>query len=155
MSSSMMSEASSKVGRHRLYSNEQRKDRNRKAQAAFRVRRNKYTETLELAATKNEKTIEDLKSANEKNIQRAEVAEQRCVQLDSQVASLEKLLQAALAENERIAQNKIPDTSSTSDVSVASSDVFAAKWLEEMNHNHGLYSYIFTDNYQNEFCLGK
>ncbi|GAA5805475.1 hypothetical protein HPULCUR_010991 [Helicostylum pulchrum] len=139
MSSRMISEEPSKVGRHRLYSNEQRKDRNREAQAAFRVRRNKYTETLELAVEKNEKTIEDLKSANERNIQRAEVAEQRCAQLDSQVASLEKLLQAALAENERVAQNKTPDTSSASYVSVTSldqpQDIFAAKWLEEMNHN--------------------
>lgn len=103
----MISKEPSKLGRHRLYSNEQRKDRNREAQAAFRVRRNNYTETLELAAIKNEKTIEDLKSANEKNIQRAEVAEQRCAQLDYQVASLEKLLQVALAENELAAQSKI------------------------------------------------
>ncbi|GAA5813686.1 hypothetical protein MFLAVUS_007172 [Mucor flavus] len=139
MSSSMISKEPSKLGRHRLYSNEQRRDRNREAQAAFRVRRNNYTETLELAAIKNEKTIEDLKSANEKNIQRAEVAEQRCAQLDYQVASLEKLLQVALAENELAAQNKTPDTSPASYISVASSDqsqdVFAAKWLEEMNQN--------------------
>lgn len=104
MSSHKNLEKPSKVGRHRLYSNEQRKDRNRKAQAAFRVRRNKYTETLELEAAQNEQTIQELKDANEKCLQRAEAAERQCSQLNSQVASLQKLLQQTLEENKRITQ---------------------------------------------------
>lgn len=96
---------SSKAGRHRLYSNEQRKDRNRQAQAAFRDRRSKYTKTLEVAILKFEDTIEELKEINTKSLQRAEVAEERCVQLTSEVTNLQKLLQMALAENQRLLQS--------------------------------------------------
>jgi phage shock protein A len=97
---------SSKAGRHRLYSNEQRKDRNRQAQAAFRDRRSKYTKTLEAAMLKYEDTIESLKEDNNTLIQRAEAAEQRSTKLDSEVANLQKLLQMALAENQRILSSK-------------------------------------------------
>jgi molybdopterin converting factor small subunit len=97
---------SSKAGRHRLYSNEQRKDRNRQAQAAFRDRRSKYTKTLEVAILKFEDTIEELKETNTKSIQRAELAEEQCSQLNSEVNNLQKLLQMALAENQRLLQSK-------------------------------------------------
>ncbi|CAO3629232.1 unnamed protein product [Mucor hiemalis] len=92
----------SKAGRHRLYSNEQRKDRNRQAQAAFRDRRSKYQKTLEAAMLKYEDTIEDLKQENMKSTERAVEAEQRCRTLDAEVADLRKSLQLALAENQRI-----------------------------------------------------
>lgn len=92
----------SKAGRHRLYSNEQRKDRNRQAQAAFRDRRSKYQKTLEAAMLKYEDTIEELKRENLKSTERATEAEQRCSTLDAEVADLRKSLQLALAENQRI-----------------------------------------------------
>lgn len=95
-----------KAGRHRIYSNEQRKDRNRKAQAAFRDRRNNYTKTLEVALLKFEDKIQGLEDAQIKSIKRAEVAEERCSWLDSEVASLQKLLQIALVENQRLLQSK-------------------------------------------------
>ncbi|GAN02651.1 hypothetical protein MAM1_0026c02096 [Mucor ambiguus] len=91
-----------KVGRHRVYSNEQRKDRNRQAQAAFRDRRSKYTQTLENAIVNFEETIKDLKESNSQTMKRAQVAEERSHHLASQVASLQRLLEMALTDNQRL-----------------------------------------------------
>jgi predicted RNase H-like nuclease (RuvC/YqgF family) len=97
---------SSKAGRHRLYSNEQRKDRNRQAQAAFRDRRSKYTKTLETAILKFEDTIERLKEANTKSNERAQIAQDRCAELEAEVNSLQKLVQMTLTENQRLLQQQ-------------------------------------------------
>lgn len=86
----------SKVGRHRIYSNEQRKDRNRKAQAAFRDRRSQYTKNLEAALLELEKKANDLKTSNSQMEERAKTAEARCAQLTLEVNSLHKLLGLAL-----------------------------------------------------------
>jgi hypothetical protein len=51
-------------GRHRIFSNEQRKDRNRLAQAAFRERRSQYTKELESAIEDLEKIITELQESN-------------------------------------------------------------------------------------------
>lgn len=47
-------------GRHRIFTAEQRKDRNRLAQAAFRERRNQYTRTLENTVVELEAIIREL-----------------------------------------------------------------------------------------------
>ncbi|EPB85906.1 hypothetical protein HMPREF1544_07322 [Mucor circinelloides 1006PhL] len=91
-----------KVGRHRVYSNEQRKDRNRQAQAAFRDRRSKYTQSLENAIINFEETIKNLKETNNQSIKRAQMAEERSHHLASEVVSLQKLLEMALADNQRL-----------------------------------------------------
>ncbi|KAK4520204.1 N-alpha-acetyltransferase 50 [Mucor velutinosus] len=91
-----------KVGRHRVYSNEQRKDRNRQAQAAFRDRRIKYTQTLENAIVNFEETIKNLKESMNQTMKRAQVAEERSHHLASQVVSLQRLLGMALADNQRL-----------------------------------------------------
>lgn len=51
-------------GRHRMFSNEQRKDRNRLAQAAFRERRSQYTKTLESTIDDLETIIRELQDSN-------------------------------------------------------------------------------------------
>lgn len=51
-------------GRHRMFSNEQRKDRNRLAQAAFRERRSQYTKTLEATIDDLETIIRELQDSN-------------------------------------------------------------------------------------------
>lgn len=91
--------ADNKIGRHRIYSNEQRKDRNRKAQAAFRNRRNEYTKCLETALLEFENKVTDLKASNSQLEDRAKAAESRCEQLTSEVNSLHKLLELALSNN--------------------------------------------------------
>lgn len=91
-----------KVGRHRVYSNEQRKDRNRQAQAAFRDRRSKYTQSLENAIINFEETIKNLKETNNQSIKRAQMAEERSHHLASEVVSLQRLLEMALADNQRL-----------------------------------------------------
>lgn len=95
----MSADTVSKVGRHRIYSNEQRKDRNRKAQAAFRNRRNEYTKNLEAALLEFENKVAGLKVSNTQLEERAKTAETRCAQLASEVNSLHKLLQLALSNN--------------------------------------------------------
>jgi predicted nuclease with TOPRIM domain len=97
-------ECVSKAGRHRLYSNEQRKDRNRQAQAAFRDRRSKYTKDLEAAVLKFEEKIKTLEETNSRTTERAQLAEDRCTQLNLEVTSLQKLLQITLADNQRLLQ---------------------------------------------------
>ncbi|CEP07196.1 hypothetical protein [Parasitella parasitica] len=91
-----------KVGRHRVFSNEQRKMRNRQAQAAFRDRRSKYTNSLEMAIHNFEKTIKNLKETNNELIKRAQTAEDRSHHLASEVVSLQRLLELALADNQRL-----------------------------------------------------
>lgn len=51
-------------GRHRIFTNEQRKDRNRLAQAAFRERRSQYTKTLESTIANLETIICELQESN-------------------------------------------------------------------------------------------
>lgn len=99
-------ESISRPGRHRIYSNEQRKDRNRKAQAAFRDRRNNYTKTLEDILLKYEDKIQDLEELHVASIQKVKVTEERCHLLGSELASVQKLLQLALAENQRLLESK-------------------------------------------------
>lgn len=50
----------SRGGRHRIFTVEQRKDRNRRAQAAFRERRSRYTHTLEQTVVELESIIREL-----------------------------------------------------------------------------------------------
>lgn len=50
----------SQGGRHRIFTAEQRKDRNRLAQAAFRERRSQYTSTLENTVVELEAIIREL-----------------------------------------------------------------------------------------------
>ncbi|KAI9478251.1 MAG: hypothetical protein EXX96DRAFT_570160 [Benjaminiella poitrasii] len=90
-----------KAGRHRLYSNEQRKDRNRQAQAAFRTRRNNYTKSLEETVLNFKEQIAALEKTQNEAIDRALRAEERCNQLDFEVMFLRQSLQFILRENQR------------------------------------------------------
>lgn len=111
-------QCTSKPGRHRLYSNEQRKDRNRQAQAAFRDRRSKYTRDLETTIIKFEEKIKILEETNSKTVERAELSEKRCIQLDLEVVSLQKLLQIALVDNQKLqAQAALNSLQSKSELS--------------------------------------
>jgi hypothetical protein len=74
-------------GRHRIFSNEQRKDRNRIAQAAFRERRSQYTKTLESTMANLETIICELQDSNRATSK----------QLDDAKAESDKLRQLLLA----------------------------------------------------------
>ncbi|ORX49098.1 hypothetical protein DM01DRAFT_1385244 [Hesseltinella vesiculosa] len=98
-------------GRHRVFTNEQRKVRNRQAQAAFRHRRNEHKKTLE-------STIQDLKQQQAvleqtalEAIRRAEHSEKRCM-----------ALQAAYLSASRALQYLLPDMSGSLATSSASPD---------------------------------
>ncbi|KAI8077274.1 uncharacterized protein B0P05DRAFT_544314 [Gilbertella persicaria] len=91
-----------KAGRHRIYTNEQRKARNREAQAAFRDRRNKHTKTLEDSIVHFETMIKDLKESNIQTTERAEQAEERCRHLESELSCLQKLVQTVLIDNQKL-----------------------------------------------------
>ncbi|KAG2202648.1 hypothetical protein INT47_002080 [Mucor saturninus] len=144
------SESLSKAGRHRIYTNEQRKDRNRKAQAAFRDRRNNYTKTLEDVLLKYEDKIQDLEDLHTASIQQVKVTEERCQWLGNELASVQKLLQLALAENQRLLQNTmetlpVSPPSCASDLHITTflsnlnepQDVYGKRWLEDLNYNTG------------------
>ncbi|KAI8372636.1 hypothetical protein EDC96DRAFT_542148 [Choanephora cucurbitarum] len=91
-----------KVGRQRIYTNEQRKERNRKAQADFRVRRNKYTKSLESAMLQFEILIKKLKEENSKLAERAQKAEQRCNDLHAQMSLIQSLLHPVSMGNQDV-----------------------------------------------------
>ena len=55
-------------GRHRIFTEEQRKVRNRQAQAAFRERRSQYTQTLQETVLGLEKIITELQVKKSKLI---------------------------------------------------------------------------------------
>ncbi|CAO3618963.1 unnamed protein product [Cunninghamella blakesleeana] len=82
----------SNVGRHRLYSNEQRKVRNREAQAAFRQRRSAYTRTLEDTVEKLEALIETLQQSTKEANERAESAEKRCTHLENEYKNIRNMM---------------------------------------------------------------
>ncbi|KAI8882591.1 hypothetical protein K501DRAFT_333936 [Backusella circina FSU 941] len=85
------------TGRNRIYSSEERKDRNRTAQAAFRDRRSKYTQGLETALSVYENKVKVLEVSEKNLTERAESAEQRCSQLETKVADLQKMVEAMIA----------------------------------------------------------
>ena len=91
-----------KVGRKRIYTNEQRKERNRKAQADFRVRRNKYTKSLESAMLQFEILIKELKEENSKLAERAQQAEQRYNDLNAQMNLIQSFLYPVSVSNQDV-----------------------------------------------------
>ncbi|KAI9271530.1 hypothetical protein BDA99DRAFT_556762 [Phascolomyces articulosus] len=100
-------------GRHRIFTEEQRKVRNRLAQAAFRERRSQYTQTLQQTVLDLEKIIQELQESNRNTSVRAEIAEQRCVDLEKQNNLLQQLISTVSAENQRLLEQN-PSSSSTS-----------------------------------------
>ncbi|KAI9498190.1 hypothetical protein BDB00DRAFT_801534 [Zychaea mexicana] len=89
-------------GRHRIFTEEQRKVRNRQAQAAFRERRSQYTQTLEQTIVGLENIIEELQESNRNTSVRADVAEQRCTDLEKHNQLLHQLIVTVTAENQRL-----------------------------------------------------
>ncbi|KAJ2961531.1 hypothetical protein NQZ79_g3280 [Umbelopsis isabellina] len=80
------------VGRHRIFTNEQRKDRNRLAQAAFRERRSQYTKELKSVVEDLETIIKELQESNrETSRQLDEVKEEN--------GNLRQLALAVIIEN--------------------------------------------------------
>ncbi|KAG2200117.1 hypothetical protein INT46_000199 [Mucor plumbeus] len=137
-----------KVGRHRVFSNEQRRDRNRKAQAAFRDRRNKYTNTLETAIVGFEETIKSLKETNNQSIERAQVAEERSQQLSSEVISLQRLLEMVLADNQRLqAQINVTSMSTSNDMLPLSpnNSSLGSDKMSPSNSIHHIFDDVFTN----------
>ncbi|KAG2223823.1 hypothetical protein INT45_001957 [Circinella minor] len=96
-------------GRHRIFTEEQRKVRNRQAQAAFRERRSQYTQTLQETILGLEKIITELQESNRNTSVRAEIAEQRCIDLEKQNDILQQLISTVTAENQRLLQQQLPN----------------------------------------------
>ena len=92
----------SKGGRHRIFTEEQRKDRNRLAQAAFRARKSKYTTTLENTVIGLESIVKELQDSNRQTSSRAEAAEAQCHLLEQQLQKLYQQLHASLLENQQL-----------------------------------------------------
>ncbi|KAI8139186.1 hypothetical protein BJV82DRAFT_672769 [Fennellomyces sp. T-0311] len=92
----------SKGGRHRIFTEEQRKDRNRLAQAAFRARRSEYTHTLEETVVGLETIVKELQDSNRETSNRADAAEAKCQMLKEQLQHLHHELNAALLENRQL-----------------------------------------------------
>ncbi|KAI9266704.1 hypothetical protein BDA99DRAFT_558753 [Phascolomyces articulosus] len=109
----------SKGGRHRIFTEEQRKDRNRLAQAAFRARRSEYTNTLENTIVGLESIVKELQDSNRQTSTRADRAEAKCQILQQQLQYLHQQLHSALLENRRLLSAL--DTSSTTSSSSSSS----------------------------------
>jgi chromosome segregation ATPase len=82
----------SKGGRQRQFSNEQRKDRNRQAQAAFRERRSKHTKALEDTITDLRTMVQILQQNVMQTKERAEKAEKRCEFLENDCQHLKTTL---------------------------------------------------------------
>ncbi|KAI8144035.1 hypothetical protein BJV82DRAFT_578097 [Fennellomyces sp. T-0311] len=93
-------------GRHRIFTEEQRKVRNRLAQAAFRERRTQYTQTLESTIVDLENIIHELQESNRNTSARADVAEQRCADMEKQNKLLQELLAAVTTENHLLLQQR-------------------------------------------------
>jgi phage shock protein A len=98
----------SKAGRHRIYSSEERKDRNRTAQAAFRDRRNKYTQNVETALHLFEDKVKTLEASEKQLTERAQSAEHRCSQLESKVADLQRMIEAMMVKPTSPSKNIAP-----------------------------------------------
>ncbi|KAI9494597.1 hypothetical protein BDB00DRAFT_295775 [Zychaea mexicana] len=115
----------SKGGRHRIFTEEQRKDRNRLAQAAFRARRSEYTHTLEQTVVGLESIVKELQDSNRQTSTRADAAEARCQLLKDRLRHLHEQLHAALLENQRLSSAQVtaslPSPSSVSTCSSSSS----------------------------------
>ncbi|KAI8390176.1 hypothetical protein BD560DRAFT_380153 [Blakeslea trispora] len=91
--------ASPKVGRQRIYTNEQRKERNRKAQAAFRLRRDKYTKALEDTMLQLKTSLGKLEEKNLELAERVQQAEQRYSELNTQMMLIQSLLHPISTDN--------------------------------------------------------
>ncbi|KAI8060303.1 hypothetical protein BC940DRAFT_312264 [Gongronella butleri] len=83
-------------GRHRIFTNEQRKVRNRQAQAAFRQRRTAYTKTLETTIEQMEAQMATMEMHAIEADKRADQAEKRCVQLEAAYLNVHRILQCLL-----------------------------------------------------------
>ncbi|KAI8344404.1 hypothetical protein BC941DRAFT_408561 [Chlamydoabsidia padenii] len=81
-----------KGGRRRQYSNEQRKDRNRQAQAAFRERRSKHTKALEDTITDLRTLVHILQQNATQAMERAKKAEKRSQQLELECHHVKSIL---------------------------------------------------------------
>jgi hypothetical protein len=82
-------------GRHRMFTNEQRKDRNRLAQAAFRERRSQYTKTLESTIKNLETIICELQDSNRATNQQLDKTTEESVKL-------RQLLLTVITENHNL-----------------------------------------------------
>ncbi|KAI7851582.1 hypothetical protein BDC45DRAFT_515330 [Circinella umbellata] len=92
----------SKGGRHRIFTEEQRKDRNRLAQAAFRARKSEYTTTLENTVVGLESIVKELQDSNRQTSSRADAAEAQCHFLEQQLQKLYQQLHSSLLENQQL-----------------------------------------------------
>ncbi|KAG2218303.1 hypothetical protein INT45_003646 [Circinella minor] len=92
----------SKGGRHRIFTEEQRKDRNRLAQAAFRARKSEYTTTLENTVVGLESIVKELQDSNRQTSSRADAAEAQCQLLEQQLQKLYQQLHSSLLENQQL-----------------------------------------------------
>ncbi|KAG0173650.1 hypothetical protein DFQ30_007272 [Apophysomyces sp. BC1015] len=94
-----MHQSSTGQSRSDNFGSEQRKDRNRLAQAAFRARRSKYTQSIEQTLLRLDKVVEELQESNRVANERAEKAEKTCAKLQAESQTLRHCLVIALADN--------------------------------------------------------
>ncbi|KAG2174371.1 hypothetical protein INT43_004394 [Umbelopsis isabellina] len=92
------------VGRHRIFTNEQRKDRNRLAQAAFRERRSQYTKELESVVEDLETIIKELQESNRATSRQLD-------EVKEENGNLRQLALSVVMEN-RSLQSKLKSTQS-------------------------------------------
>ncbi|CAO3581876.1 unnamed protein product [Absidia cylindrospora] len=87
------------AGRHRLYTNEQRKDRNRQAQAAFRARQSLNSKTQKETITELQHMVDMLQETTLEANERASFAEKRCVLLENENQQLKTTMTCFLAQS--------------------------------------------------------
>lgn len=92
------------VGRHRMFTNEQRRDRNRMAQAAFRERRSQYTKELESVVEDLETIIKELQESNRATTRQLD-------EVKEENGNLRQLALSVVMEN-RTLQNKLKSSQS-------------------------------------------
>ncbi|ORZ26068.1 hypothetical protein BCR42DRAFT_486130 [Absidia repens] len=111
------------VGRHRIYTNEQRKDRNRQAQAAFRARRTLYTKTQKETIAELQHMVHMLQKTMLEANERASCAEKRCMQLENENQQLKTTLACFLAPSSSPSSCVSPLTSHSSPLLPTSDDM--------------------------------
>ncbi|KAI9300786.1 hypothetical protein BJ944DRAFT_252834 [Cunninghamella echinulata] len=136
----------SNVGRHRLYSNEQRKDRNRQAQAAFRQRRSVYTKTLEETVEKLQSIIASLQQSTDEANKRAEVAENRYIQLESEYNAIRNITAYYLPQE---LVNKATNSPSPSNESAFSPPIEISSPVSTFSNDINMSNNILNNNNNN------
>ncbi|KAI8377460.1 uncharacterized protein BYT42DRAFT_345167 [Radiomyces spectabilis] len=93
-----------KGGRQRVYTTEQRKDRNRLAQAAFRERRSQYTKTLEETVLRFDSLLEEMQRNNACLTEKAAQLQNTCIQLSEKQQGIQEMVQSLALENQQLRQ---------------------------------------------------